>query len=268
MELERQYYEIESFWSSDGPSAGDLERAKVTCSCVPAKTRRILDVGCGNGFVADYMLEHFSGSLEILCADRSAAALKYCKGIKLQLAIQQLPFPNASFDLVMALEIIEHLPVRIFDMALSEICRVSARHVMVSVPYMQDLDSSLVVCHRCRTHFNPDYHMDQFDNDRMKGLLEGHGFSCLRLIHIGRSVRLRMIRHFYRMGLLKRDTCNPFPFSIPCPQCGHLLPGTPNSLEKSVSSKPANSLRTGVKRLWPKQVVPSKILGLYERSSP
>jgi ubiquinone/menaquinone biosynthesis C-methylase UbiE len=47
-------------------------------------------------------------------------------------SVEDLPFPDRSADLVMAIEVLEHVPNP--DLALREIARVSAGDVIVSVP--------------------------------------------------------------------------------------------------------------------------------------
>jgi SAM-dependent methyltransferase len=69
---------------------------------------RILDVGCGTGGNLT-MLAQFG---EAEGVDVSTDALAFCRarGLKAKLgAAEALPFPDASFDLVTALDVVEHL---------------------------------------------------------------------------------------------------------------------------------------------------------------
>ncbi|MCL5961176.1 MAG: class I SAM-dependent methyltransferase, partial [Chloroflexi bacterium] len=94
----------------------------------------LLDVGCGEGFVVDFLHEQgFKAPIVGLDADRVALAMaKQLGGDVLAGSATGLPFADASFPTVLCLEVLEHLTRP--DLALRELARVSSAYVIASVP--------------------------------------------------------------------------------------------------------------------------------------
>ena len=97
----------------------------------------VLEVGCGEGFLANYLLEHSSKRPQRFeASDLSLDALKVVNDplIKFRISsIYELPYSANSFDLVVCSEVLEHLeyPGR----GLVEIARVAEKGVLLSVPW-------------------------------------------------------------------------------------------------------------------------------------
>lgn len=75
--------------------------AEVRC-----KNKKTLDIGCGFGGFLRYDIENFVG------IDINEESLSFCnsKGYNVQFGTaNKLPFPNKPFDVVVALQVIEHL---------------------------------------------------------------------------------------------------------------------------------------------------------------
>jgi ubiquinone/menaquinone biosynthesis C-methylase UbiE len=96
--------------------------------------KRALEVGCGEGVVADKMQRRWG---EVVALDLPDAGLRaewrrYPEPRFLHASAHQLPFEDDQFDVVVAAEVLEHLP----DPArgLREMARVGRRHLVVSVP--------------------------------------------------------------------------------------------------------------------------------------
>lgn len=97
---------------------------------------QVLEVGCGEGeLLAALRRRH---AARFVGTDLSPAILDVARARQpaLPLAAQSataLAFPARSFDLVIACEVLEHLPDPLAG--LRELARVSRRHVIVSVPH-------------------------------------------------------------------------------------------------------------------------------------
>ncbi|HUW94397.1 MAG TPA: class I SAM-dependent methyltransferase [Anaerolineae bacterium] len=101
-----------------------------------SRPRSILDVGCGEGFTIDWLLR-VNGQLPIQGVDYDWPALVHARvkhpEVPFQMGdISRLPYASGSFDLVLCLEVLEHLaePIR----ALGELRRVSGGLCLISVP--------------------------------------------------------------------------------------------------------------------------------------
>src|SRR5215470_10132741 len=87
--------------------------ARYTFAVRLARGKRVLDAGCGAGYGAAE-LGHVAESVTGI--DVSAEAVEYARihyaafNVAFQAAsVTELPYPDASFDLVVAFEVIEHL---------------------------------------------------------------------------------------------------------------------------------------------------------------
>lgn len=103
-----------------------------------AAPESILDVGCGEGVLTFNWAQRLGGGavvgldlpdpeLEAQWRSRRRANLRFVTG-----RADELPFARGEFDLVAAIETLEHVPDP--DRALAEMARVADRHLLVSVP--------------------------------------------------------------------------------------------------------------------------------------
>ena len=114
---------------------------------------RMLDAGCGEGFVISYLLQGNDG-LTITGIDCSLEAIEIARlmmqpvlseacpelrrrvegGVFFDVGdLREMPYDDDSFDLVMCLEVLEHLPDP--HRGLCELRRVTSAHCLVSVPH-------------------------------------------------------------------------------------------------------------------------------------
>lgn len=112
--------------------------AQVRAMVAPLPVASVLDAGCGEGFVLN-MLVHTCADLKLVVgADIDGEALRrgrtlFPNLVFWQADIAHLPCPANSFDIVIGTEVLEHL--RYPSEALAELCRVSKRYCLFSVPH-------------------------------------------------------------------------------------------------------------------------------------
>jgi ubiquinone/menaquinone biosynthesis C-methylase UbiE len=93
-----------------------------------------LEVGCGEGVIADRMRHRWD---EVVALDLPDAGLRadwrrYPGPRFLHASAHELPFGDHRFDVVVAAEVLEHLPDP--ERGLREMARVGRRHLVLSVP--------------------------------------------------------------------------------------------------------------------------------------
>ncbi len=97
----------------------------------------ILEVGCGEGFVLSILKEVFPQA-KLLGVDISRQALDKAKQRVPQAVLEladasKLNYDDNSFDLVVCLEVLEHLPDP--TVVAQEMLRVSKKYIIISVPW-------------------------------------------------------------------------------------------------------------------------------------
>lgn len=101
------------------------------------KPFRILDAGCGEGYIDKLLIDRFPNSVitglkftaeAIAVAKVNNPTVDYVQG-----DICDMPFEDNSFDLVICTEVLEHLPNP--DKALKELIRISNSNLLITVPH-------------------------------------------------------------------------------------------------------------------------------------
>jgi ubiquinone/menaquinone biosynthesis C-methylase UbiE len=136
--------------------------------------QRVLDVGCGPGFLMAFLQEL---GVEVEGVDFSPSSLTLAPGpvrdaIRIG-DVTALDAADASFDLVVCREVLEHLTVLQVRRTVAEMCRVSSRFVYVTTRFHADPASLLDVT----TDFETDpTHITLMTKDLLRTLFVLEGF--------------------------------------------------------------------------------------------
>lgn len=101
------------------------------------RAARIIEIGCADGYVIKYLKDH-NPSLHFWGIDIDKSALARARQMNPDSHFEHgdaLTFsvPEKSFDMVMALELLEHIPD--FQKALGNFQKMNANHFLISVPH-------------------------------------------------------------------------------------------------------------------------------------
>lgn len=93
---------------------------------ISLKPEKVLEIGVGNGLVS-YLLKE---------AGISTTTLDFDPSLKPDIlaSVTDIPAANNFYDVVAAFEVLEHVPFESFSKAISEMCRVSKKNVIISLP--------------------------------------------------------------------------------------------------------------------------------------
>ena len=268
--FEKDYYEAESFWE-DGMilDAANINRIEKTIALIPEDVKSLADIGCGNGVFLNRL--HETGTaFEILGIDRSKTALNYVKAKKMEGDIAAIPLPDNSMDCLTCLEVIEHLPVTVYDKALSELTRVAGKYLIVSVPFAEKLEEAYTKCPQCKSMFNSDLHLRSFDEETFKKLFDHLGYRNTRVEKLGEIKSFVGKEKYVKLFYPEQSLVWNSPI---CPICGFQNDKQPTvniGSNATVVSKRKRSLVSYFsalpKLIWPQKTRYYWILGLFEKT--
>lgn len=134
---------------------GRSERARITATfdLFPAQFDTWLDVGCGPGVMLHHGQKRFP-AVQGFGTDLGWRGLQHARQPVVRSSIYQLPFADASVDLVTCCEVVEHLDPTSVPAAIADLCRVAKKSVIVTVPHAEQLLLSSHRCPECDTVFH------------------------------------------------------------------------------------------------------------------
>jgi len=193
-----------------GPNV--IARFEATAALLPPPPATILDAGCGAGVLTDYL-----GALgyDATGADIAAATMKQMRSPHITASIDALPLKDRSFDAVVASEVLEHLPIEVYEAARLEVGRVARETILITVPNRESLESATTRCPACSCIYSLNGHVRRFEAAAMKDLVPGWRLTRLREVGPYR-LRHRTIEWYVRRRLLGRWPAGP---QSSCPQC-------------------------------------------------
>ncbi len=171
---------IWAYFQNQAPESFAGSRARLAYLIREIRKRHlniVLNIGIGAGIFEQMAKEQ---GLAVSSLDLDANTVQR---IRAQLGvdarqgyIQEIPFDDEYFDVVVASEVLEHLDHDSMLQALSEIRRVlvPGGYFIGTVPYEENLANSIVVCPYCGKHFHRWGHLQSFSTEKMKRILSSY----------------------------------------------------------------------------------------------
>ncbi len=248
-----------------GVFEGELVRArfKKTIEMIPPEVNSLVDLGCGNGRFIE-ILKNVRKMDRLIGVDRSTQALEHIKGDIILSDISNVSgLADSSFDCVSCQQVIEHIPVGAYQEVLKEICRLSSKYLLVSIPNSEDLTSNYTRCPECLSIFNRDLHLRSFPPDYFRSLFEEHGFRLKNLAYEGEEVHFKgldMLKRLLRGGRSDLGWDSPI-----CVVCGHKSAYVNKAQEATQRAGKLKPFKSVLRKFWPHTIKYYWAIGLFEK---
>jgi cyclopropane fatty-acyl-phospholipid synthase-like methyltransferase len=229
----------------------EMKRFTATASLVPGDAESVLDVGTGNGAFLRILEQNRKMRLQGMDYSPTAVASRICATGVAKGSITEIEFPDRSFDLVSALEVIEHLNCTMFPTAMQELQRVAARYILISVPYKSAI-FDMCRCPFCESVFQVYGHLQRFDEARMANLFTDFEMQTHKVVMTRAKYPIR--------NPLRRRRVSPMPPTTQCPFCEYRT-----HAPRSEAAPSKASLKSKIQRLIPERDIPTWNIGLYRR---
>jgi len=227
---------------------------------IPSDVKAILDVGCGQG---NFLMDFVKTPIRKFAVDKDYSSLLHIHNPKSLASINALPFVEKAVDIVVCMEVIEHLPHGLYELALRELSRVANKYILITVPYNQKLQEMLVQCPLCYSRFNPYLHVRSFDDAKISQLFSIFGWVCKEI----KLIRKKNVYIYPLKNIYKSITFKDMPANMKCPICDYFRPTerTTHNIYSVDNVSMINKMKNIFLKIVPKKVGYSWIAGLYER---
>ncbi|MBY0524323.1 MAG: methyltransferase domain-containing protein [Gemmataceae bacterium] len=127
-------------------------------------TGRVLNAGCGNRDISDFLLRHQAEAVDNCDIRSSIPGAVICD-------LAKIPLPDRTYDSIFCNAVLEH--VQFSDRVMSEFFRLlkPAGHLVLCIPFLQPF-------HPCPTNFR------RFTHDGMIELGRMHGFETVQVLPV------------------------------------------------------------------------------------
>jgi ubiquinone/menaquinone biosynthesis C-methylase UbiE len=199
----------------------EQERIGNLLSLLPSSTKSILDAGARDGYISMRLADN---ALSVTALDLVKPDIEHTNVLSVKGDITRMEFPDRHFDAVLCTEVLEHVTPKLLPTACRELQRVAKRHVLIGVPYKQDIRVSRTTCYTCGGKNPPWSHVNRFDKRKLARLFSDMTLQGVSFVGSHRSTTNAL------STLLLDLAGNPFGTydqEEPCIHCGAKLKPPP-----------------------------------------
>lgn len=166
-----------NYFNNNEPSITKNERKRsreAIINAVPENVLSMLDIGCGNGWLAEYFLQKgkqvVSSDISVINPAKALARFPHQNHAAIVCDAFNLPFKNNSFDCIVASEVIEH----VFNPALfvsSLLQKIKPGGILILItPYNEKIEYFL--CVHCNKPTPKNAHLHSFNEKNIKSFFQ------------------------------------------------------------------------------------------------
>jgi cyclopropane fatty-acyl-phospholipid synthase-like methyltransferase len=170
---------------------------------VPLSGSRILDFGCGQGFMIERLITRAlpAEGLEFsaVSAETTRARLQQNPCFMGVTVAEKLPslITDGTIDVVFLVEVLEHLLPEQVTATFNDIRRIlkAGGYLVLTTPNNEDLERVKTMCPECRCIFHPWQHLNSYNPSLLNDLVQKYGFDTVfcEAMNLGKSKFRRLV---------------------------------------------------------------------------
>ncbi|MCL2658452.1 MAG: class I SAM-dependent methyltransferase [Betaproteobacteria bacterium] len=145
-------------------STPEKQRTADLLRLMPDRGQHALDIGARDGHFSRLMADRFGS---VVALDLNKPQIDHPKIQCIQASAEKMDFPDGEFDFVFCAEVLEHIPMPVLQRVCTEVERVASDHILIGVPYKQDIRLGRVTCYSCGKPNPPWGHVNSFDQQSL-----------------------------------------------------------------------------------------------------